>query len=113
MSEGRMPGAAMYENGGSKAGKILWVVTDDELEILPRNQVCRAAGETYARTNHTRNGTSLLSKACQKEGVGLAVTSIQRVLDEESRRASNEFWTKSLPIGGEKLSIREAKRNVR
>ena len=44
----------MHGNGGSKAGEILWVVTDDELEILPRNQVCRAAGEIYARRNHTQ-----------------------------------------------------------
>ena len=39
VSKGRMPAATMHENGGSKAGEVLWVVTDDELETLPRNQV--------------------------------------------------------------------------
>jgi hypothetical protein len=40
-----MPGAAVLKNGGSKAGDTVWVVSDNQLELLPRNQVCRAAGE--------------------------------------------------------------------
>ena len=65
-----MPGVTMHENGGSKAGENVWVVTDGELEILPRNQVCRAAGEIYAQWDHLKwNKPSLESlQLPQREG---------------------------------------------
>jgi hypothetical protein len=44
-----MPGATMHENRGSKAGEVLWAVADDELETLPRNQVCRAVEQAFSR----------------------------------------------------------------
>jgi hypothetical protein len=46
--EGRMPGAALYKNGASKVGDTARVVADDELEIMPRNQVAglRSSGCT-------------------------------------------------------------------
>jgi hypothetical protein len=44
-AEGSRPGATLFKNGGSKAGNAVWMVSDEKLEILPRNQICRAAGE--------------------------------------------------------------------
>jgi hypothetical protein len=48
-AEGSTPGAALLKNGGSKAGSTVWMVFDEKLEILPRNQICRAAGELFEK----------------------------------------------------------------
>ena len=40
--------------GGSKAGATVRMVSDDKLETLPRNQVCRAAGEIFAQRHHSK-----------------------------------------------------------
>jgi hypothetical protein len=53
-AEGRMPGATVFNSGGSKAGTAVCMVSDDELEILPRNQVCRAAGEIFAQRHYSK-----------------------------------------------------------
>jgi hypothetical protein len=86
-----MPGATMHENRGSKAGEVLWAVADDELETLPRNQVCRAVEQAFSRKPVKRK----VRGGCKCVLQGL--------------RAYNELWAKSLPIGGGKISIREAK----
>jgi hypothetical protein len=51
-AEGRMPGATMYKDGGSKAWSTVWMICDDELEVLPRTQICRAAGEMFEKRNY-------------------------------------------------------------
>ena len=53
-AEGRMPGAAVLNRGGSKPGTTVRMVSDDELETLPRNQVCRAAGEIFAQRHYRK-----------------------------------------------------------
>jgi hypothetical protein len=49
--EGRMPGATstLFKDGGSKAGSTVWMVCDEEMETLPRSQICRAAGELFEK----------------------------------------------------------------
>ena len=51
-AEGRMPGATVFKDGGSKAGSTVWMVSDEDMETLPRSQICRAAGEVFEKRHH-------------------------------------------------------------
>ena len=51
-TEGRMPGATVFKDGGSKAGSTVRMVCDEEMETLPRSQICRAAGEVFEKRHH-------------------------------------------------------------
>ena len=44
-----MPGATVFKDGGSKAGSKVWMVCDEEMETVPRPQICRAADELFEK----------------------------------------------------------------
>jgi len=53
-TEGRMPGATLFKGGGSKLGSTVWMVCDEEMEVVPRSQLCRAAGELFEKRWHSK-----------------------------------------------------------
>jgi hypothetical protein len=89
VAEGGLPGATVYENGGSKAGNTLRVVTDEETDTLPRKQVSRKAGELYAvLTTNDRGHAHRYSKrvrpslsALSNGGRGVAASAFSKVFE--------------------------------
>ena len=67
---------------------------------------CAEQLERYTHAGITRNAKTFPRKAVKRKARGGCKCVLQGL------RASNESRAKSLPIGGEKLSIREATRNV-